>query len=98
LSRMFLFSLLSFGVALGVLYAALLLLSVINTKSKETDYFTRLITLQLGWVGKWYWPIRFLLGPLLAALLWLAVAPVLTYLGIVPATHNFEHACQVAGL
>lgn len=98
LSRMFLFSLLSFAVALGVLYASLLLLSVINTKSKETDYFSRLIALQLGLIGKWYWPIRLVLGPLVAALLWLAVAPLLTDLGILPPTRNAAHALQIAGL
>src|SRR5688500_8040454 len=39
LSRMFLYSTLSFGVALGVVYASLLFLSVINNRSRETEYF-----------------------------------------------------------
>src|ERR1051325_6400314 len=98
LSRMFLFSLLSFLVALGVVYAALLLLSVINEKSRKTDYFCRLIALQLGWVGRWFWPIRFILGPAAAALVWMAFSPFLVKLGIIPPARNATHAWQIAGV
>ena len=98
LSRMFLFSLLSFLVALGVIYAALLLLSVINEKSRNTDYFCRLIALQLGWIGKWFWPIRFLIGPAAAALLWMSISPLFVNLGIIPPARNAAHAWQIAGV
>ncbi len=98
IGRMFLFSGLSFGVALGVLYAALLFLSVINTRSLETDHFSRLVALQLGWFGKWPWPLRLLLGPITAALLWIIVCPMLVKLGIFPPPKNLGHAWQVAGL
>jgi hypothetical protein len=98
LSRMFLFSLLSFLVSLGIVYASLLLLSVINEKSRTTDYFCRLIALQLGWFGKWFWPIRFFLAPIAAALLWLAISPLFVKLGILPANRNAAQAWQVAGV
>jgi hypothetical protein len=98
LSRMFLFSLLSFFVALGVVYASLLLLSVINEKSRATDYFCRLIALQLGWIGNWFWPIRFLLPPVAAALLWLAASFLFVKLGILPSPKNATHAWQIAGV
>ena len=98
LSRMFLFSLLSFLVALGIVYASLLLLSVINEKSRTTDYFCRLIALQLGWVGNLFWPIRFFLAPIAAALLWLAASLLFVKLGIIPPAKNLTHAWEIAGV
>ena len=98
LSRMFLFSLLSFFVSLGVVYASLLLLSVINEKSRDTDYFSRLIGLQLGWIGRWVWPLRFILAPIAAALLWMAASWLFVRLGILPPPKNGAHAWQIAGI
>jgi hypothetical protein len=98
LSRMFLFSLLSFLVSLAIVYASLLLLSVINEKSRTTDYFSRLIALQLGWIGKWFWPIRFLLAPIGAGLLWLVASFLFVKLGIIPPVRTAAHAWQVAGV
>jgi hypothetical protein len=98
LSRMYLFSTLSFLVALGVVYGSLLLLSVVNNSSRTTDHYTRLIQLQLGWIGRWYWPVRLLLTPALAALAWMAIAPLLVKFGIIPAPRNSGHAWQIAGL
>lgn len=98
LGRMFWFSFLSFGVAMGVVYASLLFLSVINEKSKETDYFSRLVMLQLGWVGKLYWPIRLALGPALGALAWMAASWLFVKLGITPAPRSSAHAWQISGV
>ena len=98
LSRMFLFSLLSFFVSLAAVYASLLLLSVINEKSRTTDYFSRLITLQLGWIGRWVWPLRFLLAPIAAGLLWMSASWLFVRLGILPAPRNATHAWQIAGI
>jgi hypothetical protein len=98
LSRMFLFSILSFGLSLGIVYAALLLLSVVNEKSRTTDYFSRLIALQLGWVGKWYWPIRFLLAPVAAALIWMVLSWLFVKLGIIPSPKSVTHEWQIAGV
>ena len=98
LSRMFLFSLLSFALSLAIVYASLLLLSVVNEKSRTTDYFSRLISLQLGWIGKWIWPIRFLLAPLLAVLAWVTLSNLFVRLGIIPPPKNAAHEWQIAGL
>lgn len=98
LLRMFLFSGLSFAVALGVFYASLLLLSIINNPFRDIEYFSRLITMQLGWVGKWYWPIRLLLAPALAAGLWMAIYRLFVEMGILPAPKNLDHALQIAGV
>ncbi len=96
LSRMFLFSTFSFFVALGIVYAALLLLSVINEQSRTTDYFSRLVVLQLGWIGKWFWPIRLILGPLAAALLWIVMSRLFVKLGLIPPPKNAAHSWQIA--
>jgi hypothetical protein len=98
LSRMFLFSVLSFSLALGIVYASLLLLSVVNEKSRTTDYFPRLIALQLGWIGKWFWPIRFVLAPIVAALLWMALSGLFVKSGIIPPPKNAAHEWQIAGV
>ncbi len=98
LDRMYLFSTLSFVVALGVVYASLLLLSVVNAKSMETDYFSRLLGLQLGWLARWYWPIRLLLPPVAGGLLWMAIHPLFVDMGILPAPRGSNHSWQVAGV
>jgi hypothetical protein len=98
LSRIYLYSTLSFGVALGVVYASLLLLSAVNTRSAGSDYFSRLVMLQLGWVGKLYWPLRLILAPIAGALLWMAISPLLVKMGILPAPRNSGHAWQIAGV
>src|SRR4051812_33516649 len=98
LSRMFLFSLLSFLLALGIVYASLLLLSVINEKSRTTDYFCRLITLQLGFPGNWFWLVRFFLTPIAAGLVWMLLSLLFVKLGIIPPPKNAAHEWQIAGL
>lgn len=98
LSRMFLFSTLSFLVALGVIYASLLFLSVVNNSSRTTDHYSRQVHLQLGWIGPWCWPLRLLLTPALAALGWMAISTLLVKLAIMPAPKNSGHAWQIAGL
>jgi hypothetical protein len=98
LSRMYLYSTLSFLVALGVVYGSLLFLSVVNNPLRTTDHFTRQVHLQLGWIGRWYWPVRLLLTPALAALAWMAVSNLLVKLAIIPAPRNSAHAWQIAGL
>jgi hypothetical protein len=89
---------LSFLLALGIIYASLLLLSVINEKSRATDYFCRLITLQLGFFGNWFWPIRFFLAPVAAALLWMLLSLLFVKLGIIPPPKTTAHAWEIAGV
>jgi hypothetical protein len=98
LSRMFLFSLLSFALSLAIVYASLLLLSAVNEKSRTTDYFSRLITLQLGWIGRWYWPIRFLLAPIATALVWMILSGLFIRLGIIPPPKSAAHEWQISGI
>jgi hypothetical protein len=98
LSRIYLYSTLSFAVALGVVYSSLFLLSVINTRSATTDYFSRLVMMQLGWLSKLPWPARLVLPPILGGLFWMAVSPLLVKMGILPGPRNTGHAWQMAGV
>jgi hypothetical protein len=95
--RIYLYSTLSFAVALGVVYGSLFLLSVINAKSAATDYFSKLVMLQLGWLGKLPWPLRLVLPPIAGAFLWMAVSSSLVKMGILPSPRNTGHAWQIAG-
>jgi hypothetical protein len=56
------------------------------------------VQLQLGWVGRWYWPVRLLLTPLAAALAWMVISPLLVKLAIIPAPKNTAYAWQLVGL
>lgn len=96
--RMLFFSGLSFALTLGGCYASLLLLSVINNRSNTTDYFSRLILLQLWWFGKMPWPIRLLIAPILGGLCWLALSRLFVQMGMAPAPKGSEHLWQQAGV
>lgn len=98
LGRMFLFSGLSFALTLGGAYASLLLLSVINKNSNATDYFCRLILLQLWWFGKAPWPVRLVIGPIIGGLCWLALSQMFVSMGMAPAPKGTAHLWQQAGV
>jgi uncharacterized protein YggT (Ycf19 family) len=85
---MLLFSLLSFGLALGVFYLWLLLLSLLNHRVPDTDPLQKLVRLHLGWVEGWPIPLKALLPFLVGGLLWLAVHPLLSLMSIIPAARS----------
>jgi uncharacterized protein YggT (Ycf19 family) len=84
LGRMALFSVCSFGVALGIFYLCLLLLSWINGPVAETEPGQRLVRAQLGLLDRWPGAIKLLLPLLLTAALWCLLHPWLARLGLVP--------------
>ncbi len=75
-----LFSWFSFGLSLAAFYLWLVLLSLANRRVSDTDPLQRLVRLHLGWIEPWPIPAKLLLPPLVAALLWLLVAPVFSRL------------------
>ncbi len=79
-----LFSWFSFGLSLAAFYLWLVLLSLANRRVSDTDPLQRLVRLHLGWIEPWPIPAKLLLPPLVAALLWLLVAPVFSRLNLVP--------------
>jgi uncharacterized protein YggT (Ycf19 family) len=83
LGRMLLFSALSFLVTLGVFYLWLLLLSVANSTVPDTDPLQKLVRQQFKWIENWPTVLKLLLPFFVGALFWLALHPLLNYLGIV---------------
>lgn len=81
--RMLLFSLLSFALTLGIFYSWLLLLSIANASVPDTDPIQRLARAHFKWLEPWPWPVKILLPFFIAALLWLALHPLLAQMGIV---------------
>ena len=94
LGRMLLFSLFSFGLALGALYLWLLLISLVNGRAAEGEPFQRLVRLQLGRLQTWPWPIKLAL-PLCAALaLWFAASLLLAHFNIIPPALSTSHRLE----
>ena len=88
LGRMMLFSGLSFLLAFAVFYLWLLLVSVLNRTLPDANPVQRLLRLHLGWIEAWPAFLK-IAGPMLAAgLLWVALHPVFTSFGLVPAARS----------
>ena len=90
--RILLFSILSFGLILGVFYLWLLLLSILA----GPEPFHRLVRMQLGRMDYWPRGIKLLLPLVFTGLLWWLASWILTWLGIVPrpvsAAHRIEES------
>ncbi len=96
--RMLLFSVLSFALVLGGLYAWLLLLSVINHRAPNGHPFQRLVREQLGWIEHWHPLLRLALPILLTTLAWGFGSPALVRMGIVPQPESTAHGWQQAAV
>lgn len=90
-SRTMVFSAVSFGKLLGGLYVWLLFLAVINHRLRDADPFQRLVHLLLWRLGRWHWTVLLAMGPLVAALIWLALHPALVWCQAVPPNTTTEH-------
>lgn len=84
LGRMALFSVCSFGVALGIFYLCLLLLSWINGPVAETEPGQRLVRAHLGLLDRWPSAIKLLLPLLFTATAWCLLHPWMARAGLVP--------------
>jgi uncharacterized protein YggT (Ycf19 family) len=82
--RMALFSLLSFGVALWIVYLWLLALSCVNTRVAESDPTQRLIRAWLGGLERWPAIFKLLLPLALSAVGWWLLSFILVRLDMVP--------------
>jgi uncharacterized protein YggT (Ycf19 family) len=88
LQQMAVFSLLSFGVILGIFYLVLLLLSLVNRSLPDSEYLQKLIRVQLGLLERLPWLLKLLL-PFLATLgLWLALNPLFIHWELIPSGHS----------
>lgn len=96
--RYLLFSSLSFGLCLAVLYMWLLLLSAINRKEREPGPIQKLVQLHLGWVGRWPAPLQLVLPFVFVALCWPAVHWLLASLEMIPPLSGWPLMRQALGL
>ena len=83
--RMFLLSLLSFAVTLGIFYLWLLFLSCVNAQVSGADPVQRLVRVWLGRLEQWPGAIKLLLSLAVTALAWCLLHPLLARLNMVPA-------------
>jgi uncharacterized protein YggT (Ycf19 family) len=98
LGRMALFSLCSFGVALGIFYLCLLLLSWINGPVADTEPGQRLVRAQLGRLDRWPGAFKLLLPLLFTAAAWCLLHPCLARLGVVPPNPHSEWRVLAQGV
>ncbi len=86
LGRMFLFSIASFLVALGIFYLCLLLLSWINAAAADAEPGQRLVRAQLGSLERWPTVIKILLPLLVVSAIWCLGNPLFVRMGMLPAS------------
>jgi uncharacterized protein YggT (Ycf19 family) len=96
LGRMLLYSGLSFGIFLAVVYAWLLLISSINRKVPNDEPAQKLVRWHLGWLERWPVWLKLVLPMLFTTFLWGLANPGLVQMGIVPAPVSRGHLWQQA--
>jgi uncharacterized protein YggT (Ycf19 family) len=92
--RMFLFSFFSFGVALGIFYLCLLLLSILDGKNSSPDPMQNLIRAQLGKFDLLPALLKLFFPWLAMLVLWCLLNKPFIALGMLPAPKNFLHLLE----
>jgi uncharacterized protein YggT (Ycf19 family) len=98
-SRVLLFSVSSFGLALGIFYLWLLLLSLLNGKSENTGSIHRLVRMPLGGIDGWPRWAKIISPFAATALVWWLASWLFAWLEIIPkpvsVTHRIEESVIV---
>jgi uncharacterized protein YggT (Ycf19 family) len=96
-----LFSALSLGRVLVLFYFWLLFLVMFDRRVLDSDPVQRMFRLHVGRAAAWPWPLQFLAFPVLAAVLWFALHPLLLYYGVTSRVssnlHLMTQGCLVGG-
>jgi uncharacterized protein YggT (Ycf19 family) len=94
--RIFLFSICSFGLTLGIFYLWLLLLSLLNGKPANPEPVHRLVRMQLGNLDGWR-PWAKIISPLAAsAILWWLASWWLVWLEVIPRPASAMHRIEIS--
>jgi hypothetical protein len=91
LSRMYLFSTLSFLIALGIYYSWLFLLAGVNRHRgpiNDEDVMHRFVRGQLGLLDRIPWWLKLFIPSLVAAIFWMLLSILLVELELIPPTQN----------
>ena len=92
--RMVLFSFLSFGLTLTVLYLWLLLLSLVNDRVTDATSLQKLVQLHLGRIDRWPRTFKLLLPLLVTGVLWFFLSLLLARLQIIPPAVSVYHRLE----
>ena len=92
--RMLLFSIGSFGLALGIFYLWLLLLSLLNGKPSNPDSISRLVRMQLGSLDGWTRWAKIISPFAASALLWWQANWLFAWLQIIPKPVSGAHRIE----
>jgi hypothetical protein len=84
LGRMYLFSMLTFGKAIGFYYSWMLLLGAVNDRLADENLMQRFVRGQLGWLEKIPWWLKLLLPAVVAGAAWHGLAFLFTALDLMP--------------
>lgn len=99
LTRMLLFSFLSFALMLAAFLFSLLLLSILCRNQPDSDTWPRWVRLNLGVVARLPWVLKLLVPFVVITLLWAALQPLLARLGVIPKPANanllWQQACVI---
>ena len=99
LTRMLLFSFLSFALTLAAFLFSLLLLSILCRNQPDSDTWPRWVRLNLGVVARLPWVLKLLVPFVVITLLWAALQPLLARLGVIPKPANanllWQQACVI---
>jgi len=93
---MLLYSILSFGAALGVFYLWLLLFSLANNRAGRDHPLQRLVRLHLGRIERWPWPVRAILPFLAGLALWFLLSLLLARMKLIPQSVSNVHRLEQA--
>src|SRR5262249_50907785 len=88
----------SFGATLFVFYLWLLLLSLVNGSTADSEPLQKFVRLYLGRINGWPWLIRLSLPFITAAVIWLALNPLLVRCKNLPAAQSGAQALEQAAL
>ena len=90
----FVYSCLSFIRVLIVLYFWLFTLEAINRGGVEVNPIQKLIRLHIGRIAGWPWAVQLVVPPLLVVVLWMAMEPLLTRIGVVAPARSPAHLVE----
>lgn len=89
-----LFSCLSFARTLVIFYFWLLTLAVINRRAPNPDSVQKMVSLQLGRVGRWPRWMLALLPLMFVAVAWIGLHPLLSRTGVLTSAHSVLHLVE----
>ncbi|MGV3772322.1 MAG: hypothetical protein ACO1QB_05430 [Verrucomicrobiales bacterium] len=91
---MLVYSFASFALTLGLFYSWLLLLSSVNKTASQDNVIQRFVRLHLGVLDRQSAAVKLGLPPIVSALAWICLAPMLKHYGILPPPVSNLHLLE----